>query len=97
MRLPSIPKQISKRPSSVGKAFPGTEVWLVDEDGERLGSEQIGELVVRGGHVRCGYWNDPETSALRFRPGLLPGELVCYSGDMFQMDDEGYLLLYGAE
>ena len=85
------PTQIGQRPASVGKAFPGTEVWLVDEDGYRIGSNQIGELVVRGGHVRCGYWNDPETSALRFRPGPLPGEIVCYSGDMFRMDEEGFL------
>jgi acyl-coenzyme A synthetase/AMP-(fatty) acid ligase len=89
------PNQISQRPASVGKAFPGTEVWLIDDDGNRLSTKQIGELVVRGGHVRCGYWNDPETSTVRFRPGLLPGELVCYSGDMFQMDDEGYLYFMG--
>jgi long-chain acyl-CoA synthetase len=89
------PTQINQRPTSVGKAFPGTEVWLEDEDGNRLSAKQIGELVVRGGHVRSGYWNDLETSALRFRPGLLPGELVCYSGDMFQMDEEGYLYFMG--
>ena len=85
------PTQIDQRPASVGKAFPGTEVWLVDEEGHRLGTNQVGELVVRGSHVRCGYWNDPETSALRFRPGPLPGEMICYSGDMFRMDEEGYL------
>jgi acyl-coenzyme A synthetase/AMP-(fatty) acid ligase len=89
------PDQINQRPASVGKAFPSTEVWLVEEDGNRLSTKQVGELVVRGGHVRCGYWNDPKTSAVRFRPGLLPGEMVCYSGDMFQMDDEGYLYFMG--
>lgn len=89
------PDQILLRAASVGKAFPGTEVWLEDEYGLRLGPGQIGELVVRGGHVRCGYWNDPQTSSLRFRPGPLPGELVCHSGDMFQMDGEGYLYFVG--
>lgn len=84
------PLQIGEHSASVGVAFPGTEVWLVDEESRRLGPNQIGELVVRGGHVRCGYWNDPKTSAVRFRPGMLPGELVCYSGDMFRMDNEGY-------
>jgi long-chain acyl-CoA synthetase len=84
------PMQINRHPTSVGKAMPGTEVWLIDEDGQRLGPNQIGELVVRGGNVRCGYWNDPETSAQRLRPGPLPGELMCYSGDMFRMDEEGY-------
>jgi long-chain acyl-CoA synthetase len=33
----------------------------------------------------------PEATALRYRPGPLPGERVCYSGDLFRMDEEGYL------
>lgn len=89
------PTQIDQRPNSVGKAFPGTLAWVVNEDGQRLGPNQIGELVVRGGHVRCGYWNDPATSAQRFRPGPVPGELVCFTGDMFRMDEEGYLYFVG--
>jgi acyl-coenzyme A synthetase/AMP-(fatty) acid ligase len=89
------PMQIDNRPTSVGKAMPGTEVWMIDEDGQRLGPNDSGELVVRGGHVRCGYWNDPQTSAQRLRPGPLPGELVCHTGDMFRMDEEGFLYFVG--
>jgi long-chain acyl-CoA synthetase len=89
------PMQIDSHPTSVGKAMPGTEIWLIDEDGRQLDSSQIGELVVRGGHVRCGYWNDPQTSAHRLRPGPLPGELVCHTGDMFRMDEEGYFYFVG--
>jgi amino acid adenylation domain-containing protein len=89
------PVQLNKRPTSVGKPLPGTEVWLVDEKGQRIGPNQIGELVVRGGHVRCGYWNDPQTSARRFRPVPLPGEFVCHTSDLFRMDEEGYLYFVG--
>jgi len=84
------PEQLDKRPHSVGMAIPGTEVWLEDEEGRPLGAGEVGELVIRGGHVMRGYWRAPEATAERFRPGPLPGETVCYSGDLFRMDEEGY-------
>ncbi len=85
------PDQLDHRPGSVGIAIPGTEVWLEDETGKRLGCGETGELVVRGRHVMQGYWQAPELTAQRFRPGPLPNERVCYTGDLFRMDEEGYL------
>ena len=85
------PDQLDKRPASVGIAIPGTEVWIENEAGERVGPGEVGELVVRGRHVMRGYWEDPERTAEGFRQGLLPGERVHYSGDLFRMDEEGYL------
>lgn len=85
------PDQLSIRPASVGIAIPGTEVWIEGDDGQRLGAGQTGELVVRGRHVMRGYWNDPVETAKRFRPGPLVGERVCYTGDLFKTDAEGYL------
>jgi acyl-coenzyme A synthetase/AMP-(fatty) acid ligase len=89
------PDQLDVRPDSVGIAIPGTQVWVEDEAGNRLGANQIGELVIRGGHVMRGYWQAPEATAARYRPGPLPGEWVCYSGDLFRMDEEGYLYFVG--
>jgi len=88
MYLP--PDQVGVRPDSSGIAMPGTELWIEDESGHRLGPGQVGELIVRGRHVMRGYWNDPKLTALRFRPGPIPGERVCYSGDLFRTDEEGY-------
>jgi len=85
------PDQLSQRPDSVGIAIPGTEVWIEDEQGQRLGCSQVGELVVRGRHVMRGYWGNPQASAARFRPGLIPGERLCYTGDLFRMDEEGFM------
>ncbi|HBE16035.1 MAG TPA: AMP-dependent synthetase [Cyanobacteria bacterium UBA11159] len=85
------PEQLDTRPNSVGIAIPGTEVWIEDEEGKRLGVGEVGELVVRGSHVMRGYWEDPEQTAIRFRPGSIPGERVCYTGDLFRMDDEGFM------
>jgi acyl-coenzyme A synthetase/AMP-(fatty) acid ligase len=85
------PEMSVNKPASVGKAIPGTEVWLEDEGGRRVGPGETGELIVRGRHVMRGYWKDPEGSAERFRPGPLPGERVCHSGDLFRMDEDGDL------
>jgi long-chain acyl-CoA synthetase len=91
------PDQLDRRPGSVGIAIPGTEVWLEDEAGRRLGPGEIGELVVRGRHVMRGYWQNPEATAKRYRPGPLPGERVCYTDDLFRMDEGGYFYFVGRQ
>jgi long-chain acyl-CoA synthetase len=85
------PEELDRRPGSVGIAIPGTEVWIEDENGNRLGPEEVGELVVRGSHVMQGYWGDPEETARRYRPGRYPAERFLYTGDLFKMDEEGFL------
>ncbi len=89
------PEQLEKRPGSVGIAIPGTEVWIVDELGKRLGPGETGELVVRGRHVMRGYWENPEATSERYRPGAVPGERLCFTGDLFRMDAEGYFYFVG--
>jgi amino acid adenylation domain-containing protein len=88
------PAEIDNRPDSVGRGMPNQEVWLVDEQGRRLESG-VGELVIRGAHVMRGYWNLPEETARVLKPGLLPGEHVLYSGDIFRRDQDGYLYFVG--
>ena len=89
------PEQLDKRPGSVGIAIPGTEVWIEDELGNRLGPGETGELVVRGRHVMRGYWENPEATSERYRPGAVPGERLCFTGDLFRMDSEGYFYFVG--
>jgi acyl-coenzyme A synthetase/AMP-(fatty) acid ligase len=89
------PEQIEKRPGSVGIPIPGTEAWIEDEAGNRLGAGEVGELVVRGRHVMRGYWGDAAATLSRFRLGFLPGERLCYTGDLFRMDEEGYFYFVG--
>jgi long-chain acyl-CoA synthetase len=89
------PEELERRPGSVGIPIPGTEAWLEDEEGRRLGADQVGELIVRGRHVMRGYWDAPELSARRFRPGPLPGERVCHTGDLFRCDEFGFFYFVG--
>lgn len=85
------PDQILRRPSSVGISMPNQEAWIARADGSRAGAGEVGELVVRGANVMRGYWRDPEATQRALRPGLLPGEVVLHTGDLFKSDDEGYL------
>jgi amino acid adenylation domain-containing protein len=85
------PEELDRRIASVGRAIPNTEVYIVDAENRRVGPGVTGELVVRGSHVTRGYWGLPEGTAARFRPGPLPGERVLYTGDLFRMDEDGYL------
>ncbi|HKE84667.1 MAG TPA: AMP-binding protein [Vicinamibacterales bacterium] len=88
------PSQLDRRPDSVGRGMPNEEVYIVDDHDRRLASG-IGELVIRGSNVMKGYWERPEETERVLRPGPLPGERVLYSGDIFRMDDEGYLYFVG--
>ncbi|MGQ9647784.1 MAG: AMP-binding protein [Thermodesulfobacteriota bacterium] len=89
------PEELDRRPGSVGRGMPNEEVWIVDEHGNRVGPNVVGELVVRGSHVMRGYWGDPETTEKVLRPGPLPAERVLYTGDLFKMDEEGFLYFVG--
>lgn len=85
------PGMLEVKPGSVGKGMPNEEVFLVDENGKRLGLGSTGELVVRGSNVMKGYWNLPEETDRVLRPGPYPWEKVLYTGDIFRTDEDGYL------
>jgi len=82
------------RPGSCGRALPGTEVLIVDEEGRRRPPGEVGEIVVRGPHVMSGYWRRPELTAQRFpsADGLFP-ELR--TGDYGWLDEAEFLYFEG--
>jgi acyl-CoA ligase (AMP-forming) (exosortase A-associated) len=91
------PEELDRRPESMGKAIPNTEILVVNEKGEPCKPGEVGELVHRGPTVSMGYWGLPELTAkvLRRHPFLAPelgeSEKVCYSGDLVKMDEGGFL------
>jgi acyl-CoA synthetase (AMP-forming)/AMP-acid ligase II len=89
------PELADQLPGTVGKAIPGTEVYLLTAEGQPVPPGETGILYVRGPHVMSGYWNQPELSAHMLKAGRLPGERVLCTQDFFRMDDDGYLYFVG--
>lgn len=75
-------------PGSVGVPFPGVRVRIAPPDGTQpLADGEIGELLVNGPNVFCGYWNRPEASAAAFSVDA-DGTRWYRSGDLAQYDAE---------
>ncbi len=89
------PELADAHPGSVGKAIPGTEVFLRGPEGEPVTAEEPGILHVRGPHVMKGYWNRPEETREMLREGEISGEKILRTGDWFRMDAEGFLYFLG--
>jgi acyl-CoA synthetase (AMP-forming)/AMP-acid ligase II len=89
------PEEIDRRPGSIGRGMPNEEVWIVDENGNRVGPGVVGELVVRGSNVMRGYWGLPEETARVLSPGKYPSEVILHTGDLFRTDEEGFLYFVG--
>jgi amino acid adenylation domain-containing protein len=89
------PELVDRKPGSVGKAIPGTEVYLQSANGLPTPIGETGTLYVRGPHVMAGYWNRPDLSAHMLKPGALPGERVLCTHDLFRMDADGFLYFVG--
>ncbi|MBN1764008.1 MAG: acyl-CoA ligase (AMP-forming), exosortase A system-associated [Sedimentisphaerales bacterium] len=95
------PHELDKRPTSMGKAIPNTEIMVVSSDGKLCGPNEIGELVHRGPTVSLGYWKRPKDNAERFKPYPWDGsveicnEKVVFSGDLVKTDEDGFLYFLG--
>ena len=77
------------KPNSIGRPAPNVEIRIADEQGRSLPAAEVGEILVRGGMVMQGYWQQAELTRGTLRDGWLR------SGDEGWMDDDGYLYLRG--
>lgn len=89
------PEKLNEKPSSVGKAIPGTEVFILDDNGNQVSPGQTGMLYVRGPHVMLGYWGQESLSDDVLVDGLLPGEKILCTKDWFKIDEDGDLYFQG--
>jgi acyl-CoA synthetase (AMP-forming)/AMP-acid ligase II len=77
-----------RKPGSVGLPA-GPEVAVMDAAGALLGTNETGELVIRGPNVTPGYVGNPEANAAAFTEGWFR------TGDQGYRDRDGYFFLTG--
>jgi acyl-CoA synthetase (AMP-forming)/AMP-acid ligase II len=85
------PKDVpEKRHHTVGRALPGIEIQVLENDGSTLPPESVGEIAIRGPGVMRRYYRQPQETRNAIRDD---GFLL--TGDMGILDEEGYLHLVG--
>ncbi|MFZ2853193.1 MAG: AMP-binding protein [Rhodocyclaceae bacterium] len=89
------PALVNQKPDSVGKAIPGTETLLLDDEGKPVAPGQPGKLYVRGPHVMLGYWQQPDKTAQMFHRSTTQGAPMLCTQDYFTADKDGYLYFFG--
>jgi long-chain acyl-CoA synthetase len=73
---------------SIGLPLPSTDIKIIDDQGQELPFDEVGELCVKGPQVMRGYWKKPEeTSKVLDEQGWLK------TGDMARVDAQGYVYI----
>jgi len=74
---------------SVGRGVDAVEIRVVHDDGTPVqpGSDEVGEIWVRGRTVMHGYWRETELTEATLVDGWL------HSGDLAKVDADGYLYI----
>jgi acyl-CoA synthetase (AMP-forming)/AMP-acid ligase II len=74
--------------SSCGRVTCESEVQVLDDNGQPVQGEAIGEICVRGPDVFAGYWRAPELSA-----AAIDAQGWLRTGDLARIDQEGYIYI----
>jgi acyl-CoA synthetase (AMP-forming)/AMP-acid ligase II len=83
-------KKLHRLASSIGKPLPDIAVKIVDDQGQSLPSNMVGEIYAKGPRIMSGYWKENEkTSQVMTKDGWLR------TGDKGWIDDDGYIYLAG--
>ena len=80
-------KEWVERPGTVGKAWTGSEIRILDDDGNQLPPAQIGTVYMALAQASFEYKGDPEKTSANRRDGFFT------VGDVGELDEDGYLFL----
>ena len=78
----------------VGFPVEGKEILLVNEKGQDVGINGVGEIVVKSPYMSPGYWNNSELTKQKFLPAP-DGNRLYYTGDLGRRRADGCLELVG--
>ncbi len=76
-----------KRISTDGRAMPGNEMRIVDENGRDLGPGEAGEILSRGPELMAGYTDAALTAS------AIDGDGWYHTGDVGIIDEDGWLTI----
>ena len=79
-----------RKSGSIGKPMMFTEAKLVDPEDNRVATNEVGELCLRGPHVCRGYWNNPAATAQ-----VLDADGWFHTGDLARCDEDGFFYIAG--
>ena len=82
------PYDLSDYSGAIGLPVPSTEVRIVDDEGNVLAYDQVGELQVRGPQVMQGYWQRPEATK-----EVINADGWLSTGDIVKFDEQGMLYI----
>jgi long-chain acyl-CoA synthetase len=81
------PSELDRKIGSIGKAIPGVQLEIINEQGIPAREFENGELIARGENVMMGYYQDNESTISSLKDRWL------YTGDIGYRDDDGYIFL----
>jgi len=88
--------QIKDERVPVGYVLEGNEILVLDEAGNTLGVNQVGEIAVKSPYLALGYWGKPELTRLKFQTDPKGGKTRIYhTGDLGYMLPDGCLVYVG--
>lgn len=82
------PEDAIRKAGSIGRPNFFVDARIVDDDNRPLGSNQVGELVLKGPSYSSGYFNDPEASA-----AVVDKDGWFHTGDLAKYDEEWYFFI----
>ena len=79
----------SPKMRSVGKPLSGVEVKIIDEQGNEVAANAVGEIATRSSKNMSRYWNNPDATA-----ETIDAEGWLRTGDAGYLDEDGYLYIH---
>jgi len=84
----SVNYNFDEKPNSVGRLVKGNKLKILNDQGENLGPNEVGEICVHNGQYWAGYYGNPEET-LKMRDS----NMWFHSGDLGYMDNDGFLYI----
>jgi long-chain acyl-CoA synthetase len=81
------PERLLEKIGSIGRAIPGVELTVRDENGKPCKPGDVGEIIAQGDNIMVGYWNNPEATEKVLKDDGL------HTGDLATVDEDGYIFV----